>query len=48
MLETSNGTVANGIVQNDTEIHGSEEKSKLTNGLEKQEPSNWDLVRIDK
>ena len=48
MLETANGTVANGIVQNDTEINGREEKSNLSNGLEKQEPNSSDLVRMDK
>ena len=48
VLETANGTDGNDIVQNDTEIHGREEKSNLTNGLEKQEPSNGDLVRSDK
>ena len=47
MLETANGTVGNDIVQNDTETHGGEEKSNLTNGLEKQEPSNWDSVRMN-
>ena len=48
MLETTNGTVANGIVQNYTEIHGKEENSNLSNGLEKQEPNSWNLVRMDK
>ena len=48
MLETTNGTVGNDIVQNDTEINEREGKSNLTDGLEKQEPNNWDSVRIDK
>ena len=48
MLETANGTVGNDKVQNDTEIHRREEKSNLTNGFKKQEPNNWDVVRIDK
>ena len=48
VLETANGTVGNDIVHNDTEIHRREEKSKLTNWFEKQEPHNWDVVRIDK
>ena len=48
MLETANGTVGNDIVHNDTEIHRREEKSNLTNGFKKQEPNNWDVVRIDK
>ena len=48
VLETANGTVGNDIVDNDTEIHRREEKSNLTNGFKKQEPNNWDVVRIDK
>ena len=47
MLETANGTVGNDIVQNDTEIHRRERLSNLTNGSEKPESNNSDLVRID-
>ena len=48
VLETANGTVGNDIVRNDTEIHRREEKPNLTNGVKKQEPNNWDVVRIYK
>ena len=47
VLETANGTVGNDIVQNDTEIHRRERLSNLTNGSEKPESNNSDLVRID-
>ena len=47
VLETANGTVGNDIVQNDTEIHRRERLSNLSNGSEKPESNNSDLVRID-
>ena len=47
VLETTNGTVGNDIVQNDTEIHRRERLSNLSNGSEKPESNNSDLVRID-